>query len=297
MKEKVLITGYNGALAQRLFDFLKEDFTVVFLSSTKKSVNNKDVFYWNLDECYIDENALKNCHHIIHLSGYNIINRWSNNNKNKMYSSRIDSANLLFKTCKNSNIKIKTFISASAMGYYGLGIEKDVDENHPAGEDWLASLVVDWESAAKKFEEFGARVINLRISLMMDLNSGFLKVTLLPLKFGVTSVFVPSNLAYSWIHIDDLCSFILFSIKNSHVVGAYNMGTPKKQSQIQVIKEIRKCIFKYAVVVPIPIFIMKIVLGGRSQLIKGGLFLKIDKLLASGFKFKYPTISSFLNKN
>ena len=48
MKEKILITGYNGALAQRLSFFLKEKYTLVFLSSSKKSVNKKDVFYWNI---------------------------------------------------------------------------------------------------------------------------------------------------------------------------------------------------------------------------------------------------------
>jgi len=77
MKEKILITGYNGSLAKRLVHFLNDNYSLVFLSSSKKSVNNKDVFYWNIEEGYIDESALIGCQHIIHLSGYNIINRWS----------------------------------------------------------------------------------------------------------------------------------------------------------------------------------------------------------------------------
>ena len=93
-----------------------------------------------------------------------------------MYSSRINTANLLFEKCKALNIGLKTFISASAMGYYGFGSEKEVDENSSAGNDWLANLVVDWESAASQFKNIGARIINLRISLMMDKKSGFLKI-------------------------------------------------------------------------------------------------------------------------
>ena len=211
-----------------------------------------------------------------------------------MYSSRIDAANLLFENCKKYNINLKTFISASAMGYYGLGAEKEVDENAPPGTDWLANLVVEWESAANRFKEIGARSVNLRISLMMDKNSGFLKVTMLPLKFGVTSIFLPSDLNYSWIHIDDLSRFILYSLENKKISGPYNMASPIKQTQFEVIKEIRSCIFKYAFIFPIPIFVMKIVLGNRSQLIKGGLYLKVDKLLNSGFKLNYTSISSFL---
>ena len=74
------------------------------------------------------------------------------------------------------------------------------------------------------------------------------------------------------------------------------MAAPKKQNQLEVIREIKKDIFKNALIFPIPLFLMKIILGGRSQVIKGGLHLKTDKLINSGYKYKYPTISSFLKK-
>jgi uncharacterized protein (TIGR01777 family) len=296
MQDKILITGYNGALAQRLRSFLKNDYELIYLTSNKKSVDNHSIYYWDVKNNYVDENALLGCSHIIHLCGFNIMNSWSKKNKEKMHSSRVDTANLLFDKCKSLGVNIKTFIGASAMGYYGLGVESDVDENSPLGEDWLAKLSFDWEAAANQFEKIGSRIVNLRISLMMDLNSGFLKVTLLPMRLGITSVFLPSNLAYSWIHIDDLCGFITYALRNQNIVGPFNMAAPNKQNQLEVIREIKKYIFKNALIFPIPLFLMKIILGGRSQVIKGGLYLKTDKLIDSGYKYKYPTISSFLKK-
>jgi uncharacterized protein (TIGR01777 family) len=296
MQDKILITGYNGALAQRLRFFLENDYELIFLTSNKKSVDNHSIYYWDVKNNYVDENALLGCSHIIHLCGFNIMNSWSKKNKEKMHSSRVDTANLLFDKCKSLGVNIKTFIGASAMGYYGLGVESDVDENSPLGEDWLAKLSFDWEAAANQFEKIGSRIVNLRISLMMDLNSGFLKVTLLPMRLGITSVFLPSNLAYSWIHIDDLCGFITYALRNQNIVGPFNMAAPNKQNQLEVIREIKKYIFKNALIFPIPLFLMKIILGGRSQVIKGGLYLKTDKLIDSGYKYKYPTISSFLKK-
>ena len=296
MLEKVLITGYNGALAQRLKLILDKEYELIYLTSNKKSVNNKDVFFWDVKEAFIDPIAIYNCDHIIHLCGYNIMNRWSAQNKEKMYSSRVDTANLLFQKCKELGIQIKTFIGASAMGYYGLNTIADVDEDSPCGKDWLAKLSVDWENAANNFTSLGSRVINLRISLLMDPDSGFLRVTLLPLYFGISSVFIPSNLSYSWIHIDDVSRFILFSLKNQNVSGPYNMALNKKQTQKELIKEIRSCVFKYAIIFPVPLFLMKIIMGGRSQLLKGGLHLKADKLILSGFKYKFPSVSSFLNE-
>lgn len=296
MLEKVLITGFNGSLAQRLSFFLENDYELLYLTSNKKSVNNTNIFYWDLKNNFIDPKALTDCHHIIHLCGFNIMNRWSHKNKKKMYSSRVDTANLLFEKCKDHNVKIKTFIGASAMGYYGLETVADVNENYPSGNDWLARLSVDWENAANQFSIIGARVVNLRISLLMDPYSGFLKVTLLPLRFGFSSIFLPSNLSYSWIHIDDVSRFILFSLPNIEVSGPYNMASPTKQTQYELIKEIKSCVCSYAIIFPIPLFVIKIILGSRSQVIRGGLNLLTDKLSKSGFKYKFPTISSFLKK-
>ena len=294
--EKVLITGFNGALAKRVTLFLENKYDLIYLTSNKKSANNKDIFYWNIKENYIDDKALINCDHIIHLCGFNIMNKWSDKNKKLMYSSRVDTANFLYHKCKDLQVNIKTFIGASAMGYYGLNKIADVDENSPAGNDWLAKLSIDWEEAANNFKNIGSRTINLRISLLMDPKSGFLRVTLFPLRLGFTSVFLPSNLSYSWIHIDDVARFVLFALHKKNVEGPYNMSTPLKQSQYELIKEIRKYIFSYALIFPIPIFIMKLVLGGRSQLLRGGLHLKSIKLVESGFKYYFPTISSFLKK-
>ena len=297
MSERVLITGYNGALAKRVAIILEKKFDLVFLTSNKKSVNNKNIFFWNIEEEYIDPLALKDCKHIIHLCGFNIMNRWSKKNRELMYSSRVLTANLLFKKCFELELKIESFIGASAMGYYGLNTIADVDESAENGSDWLAKLSLDWENAANQFNKIGSRIVNLRISLLMDLNSGFLKVTLLPLKIGITSIFTPAALVYSWIHIDDVAKFILYAIENNHVAGPYNMAVPNRQSQKELIKEIKSCVFPFAIIFPIPIFLMKLFLGGRSQVLSGGLYLKSDKILNSGFNFTYPSVTSFLKNN
>jgi|TARA_B110000444_G_C18844702_1_gene601153 uncharacterized protein (TIGR01777 family) len=297
MSERVLITGYNGALAKRVAIILEKKFDLVFLTSNKKSVNNKNIFFWNIEEEYIDPLALKDCKHIIHLCGFNIMNRWSKKNRELMYSSRVLTANLLFKKCFELELKIESFIGASAMGYYGLNTIADVDESAENGSDWLAKLSLDWENAANQFNKIGSRIVNLRISLLMDLNSGFLKVTLLPLKIGITSIFTPADLVYSWIHIDDVAKFILYAIENNHVAGPYNMAVPNRQSQKELIKEIKSCVFPFAIIFPIPIFLMKLFLGGRSQVLSGGLYLKSDKILNSGFNFTYPSVTSFLKNN
>ena len=75
---KVLITGLNGALAKSTSKVLKKHgYDIVYYTTNKNDVNNKNIFYWNPSENIIDENALIDCSHIIHLSGFSIIKPWT----------------------------------------------------------------------------------------------------------------------------------------------------------------------------------------------------------------------------
>ncbi len=115
MKERIIITGYSGSLAKTTTALLKDDYEVIGLTSNKNTVNNKDIYYWNTSTDEIDEKALENCKHIIHLAGYPILKRWTKKNKILMHQSRIGAANLLFNKCKELNISLTTFISAKSM--------------------------------------------------------------------------------------------------------------------------------------------------------------------------------------
>ena len=158
MKERIIITGYSGSLAKITRELLKDDYEVIGLTSNKKNVNNKDIYYWNTSTNEIDENSLENCKHIIHLAGYPILKRWTKKNKRLMHQSRVGATNILFNTCKNLNISPKTFISASAIGIYGLnatGIKSENDEN---GTDWIARMASAWEESAQQFKQIGNAV-------------------------------------------------------------------------------------------------------------------------------------------
>ena len=105
MNEIVLITGASGTLAKVVAKkFEMDGFEVLFYSSNINIVNDKDIFYWDVENKIFDKIPLHKCSHIIHFSGYGIINKWSEKNKKKMYSSRVDAAKLLFDYCKEKKI-------------------------------------------------------------------------------------------------------------------------------------------------------------------------------------------------
>jgi len=297
MKDIVLITGASGTLAKVVAKKFKMDgFEVLFYSSNISIVNDKNIFYWDIGNRVFDEYPLRKCSHIVHLSGYGVINKWTQENKKKMYISRVDAANILFDYCKEKKINIKTFISASAIGYYGfdsIGIKQESDI--PAN-DWLSRLAVDWEKSATAFEKINARVIKLRISLIFTKSSGFLKPILLSMKLGVAPILGKRSQSFEWIHLEDLASFILFSLKNKNVSGAYNLATESKTNQQEFLNIIRNKYFNYSLLLKIPTFVLKLLLGQRIKIVSSDIEVSVKKLMSTGFKFQYPNVDIAIDK-
>ena len=296
MKDRVIITGYSGSLAKIIRELLKDDYEIIALTSNKEKVNNKDIYFWNTATDEIDEKALENCKHIIHLSGYPILKRWTKKNKRLMHQSRVGAANLLFNKCKELNISPKTFISASAIGIYGLNARGVKSENDEIGTDWIARMASDWEESAQQFKQIGSRIIKMRISLLMNQETAFLKYNLLSMKLGVGVVIGSKEKKISWIHVNDAANFIKEAITNENYKGAYNLATTEPISQEVFIKKIKEKLFPYALIIRIPFFLIRLFLGERSQIINTDVSINVDKLKKEGFIWKFYNFNEVLEK-
>ncbi len=294
MKDIVLITGANGHLAKVVTKNLRKDYEVRNLTTNKKMSNKKLFFHWDVKKGYLDCKALENCKHIIHLAGFSIIKRWTKKNKQIMYDSRIESTRLIYKECKKNNVHPKTFISASAMGIYDQSLEGMVHEKSQKGKDWLASMACDWENASNKFKKLDSRVIQMRISLIFSKNSGFLKYNLLAMKFGIGAIIGNPNSKINWIHVKDVSRFIQECIEKNKYNGAYNLACDDKISQKKFLETIRDYIFPYALIIKIPMFFIKLILGERSKIINNNLCLETTKMKNYGFRCKINSLEKTL---
>ena len=295
MKEKILITGYNGSLSKRLSNVINKDIYDIKYLTTQKKYCSKNVFYWNINDNYIDESAIIDTKHIIHLAGYNISNKWTKSNKEKMYKSRVHSSKLLYESCLRLNIKPKTFISASAMGYYGFnqsGIKKETDYSQ---KDWMSTLCFDWEKMADQFNFLDTRVCKLRLALILEKNSEIIQKTKLGFHFGMGIIFGDGKQPFPWIHIDDVVNFIIFTIGNQTIKGTYNIASTEQTSFYQFIKAFKKVCFNNSILIYIPRFIIKLALKEKTKLIFNGFYLSVEKMQKTKFKLKYNTIEEAIN--
>lgn len=295
-KEIVLITGASGMISKSIVQLLEhKGFEVRFLSRTKKASNQ---FIWDIDKKYLDPKALINVQHIIHLAGANISNkRWTTKRKKEILDSRVQSTKLLFEEVQKHKIKLKSFISASAVGYYGT-TTKDVlfTEESPNGNDFLAHVCKLWEQEADLFSTLNnTRVVKLRFGVVLDSNGGALAKMMKPISMGFGAILGNGEQYIPWIHIEDLCNLLLFAIENNEINGVYNAVAPQQITNENLTYLLAKKLNKNIRLPKAPSFVLKLIFGEMATIILNGNRISSDKLVQSGFNFKYNTIEKSLN--
>ncbi|MCJ8153958.1 TIGR01777 family oxidoreductase [Chryseobacterium sp. SSA4.19] len=295
MKEIILITGAGGLIARELSKQLENEYTVRFLTRNKKRENE---FVWDISKLYIDDKALDNVSHVIHLAGANISEkRWTDERKKELISSRVDSAQLILKTLQKNNRTLKSFISASGINYYGTETtEKIFTEKDSPGNDFLSEVVILWEKAADEFKQkhVAERVIKLRTAVVLSEKDGALKKMLPTIKMGIGSPLGSGKQYMPWIHIKDICSMYEFAIKNSDIDGAFNAVAPEHTTNKILTEKIAEVLKKPLFMPNVPAFILKLLFGELSVAVLEGSRASSEKIRQTGFRFEFPELKEAL---
>ena len=165
-----------------------------------------------------------------------------------------------------------------------------------SGSVSLSQFLSHQEDAATKFKHIGTRVVNLRISLLIDKDSGFLKKLLPFIKMGVVPMVGEKNNRFEYIDIEDAVNFCIYSIENSENKGPYNLATNYKLTQYDFLKIFTEYYNKKYLIIKIPSFFMKLLLGKRFDIINSQTKLSSNKIINSGFYFKFPRLVDTIKK-
>ena len=299
MKNKILITGGTGMLGSRLTELLlKRGYEVCYLSREGGNRNGITSYKWDIETGYVDENSLVGVSHIVHLTGAGIADKpWSVARKKEIIDSRVKSAELLHEMLAKNNHAVKSFVSASAIGYYGGDTgSKLLEEATASGNDFLAEVTQKWEQSADKIEEIGIRIVKVRIGIVLSSRGGALPKLAMPIKLGAGSYIGNGNQYMSWIHIDDLCGIFMKAIEDKSIHGAYNAVAPNPVTNKEFTKVLAKTLKRWVLPLYIPIFLLKLILGEMSVVVTGGSNISCKKILETGFQFQFRTVESALEE-
>jgi len=290
----ILLTGGSGLIGSELTKILIKNGHQVRILTREKEIEHP-FYHWNKDK--IDEKVFENLDGIIHLAGSLIAKRWTNSYKKEIFSSRVDTANLLFEYVKKLNIDLKFFISASGTGYYGqITSDKIFKESDEPNIDFLGKVCVAWENAAYQFEKIGARVVCLRTSFVLSKNGEGFKLLKKTIQLGVGANLSDGKQWMPWIHITDLIQLYAEAVSNDKIKGSYNASSPQYINHSEFNHTLARKMNKPFFMPNIPAFVMKLALGEMSSLVLNGSRIDATKIKETGFKFQYPTLEKALEE-
>jgi uncharacterized protein len=298
MLETVLIAGGTGLIGQELCEaLLGKGYRIKLLGRTKRDLPHLKSYVWDPSKSSIDLEAFEGTDYVVNLAGANVgEGRWTGHRKKELIDSRIMSTKVLISAIQTNHFPIKKFIQASAIGYYGFSdLDIEFKETDEAGNDFLAELTNQWEAATKSLDEIHVKLI-LRIGVVLSDKGGALPTMSKPIKmFAGTSLgsgkqFVP------WIHIEDLIEIFLKGIRDPTFKGIYNAVAPNPVTNHELTNLIGKALHKPIWPIPAPSLLLKLVLGEQAQIVLQGNKISNQKLLETGFKFKYDNAENALNQ-
>jgi len=297
--ESVLIAGGSGTIGKYLSKKLIENgFNVNLLSRTNKSINGITTYLWNIENQFVDAQAIETADYIINLSGANIgEKKWSSKRKKEINDSRVNSTKLLFNKVEKQNKKLKAFISASAVGFYGMTTsDKIYTEKDLPANDFLGFVCNNWENSCNSIEKMGIRTVKIRTGVVLNSGKGALSKMMLPIKMFVGSALGTGNQFISWIHIDDLCNIYLKAVTDVNMVGSYNAVAPEHISNKEFTQILAGMLKKPIILPNLPALLLKIILGEMAKIVLEGSRISSKKIENLGFHFNYPNLNSALKQ-
>ena len=295
---KILITGGTGLIGGYLIKELSEKGHAIRLFSRNPDKSTLfPTFFWDIKNNQIDEKAFEGIDTIIHLAGANIgASKWTIDRKQEIIASRVYSANLLFRKCKELNIKLKAFISASGIAFYGNNpTTHTFVEGDPAGNDFLAEVAKKWEAAANKFNELGARVVTLRTAIVLAKEAEALSKMVTPIKLGIGAPLGRGKQYMPWIHINDLVNMYPLAIERENINGNYNAVAPSHINNTAFMKTIASALNKPFFMPNVPTFVLRAALGEMADLVlKGNKVAPKRFVEEEHFQFEFVDLKSAL---
>ena len=288
--QRIAVTGASGLIGTALVGYLKSQGHTVQRLVRRAAVSSEEIT-WDPIAGTVDMDALAGVDAVIHLAGAGVSDkRWTKKYKSEILNSRLLGTTTIAKAV--AIVKPQVFISASAIGWYGESGNRAVIESDRVGDDFLAAVCREWESAADLAGD--VRTVKLRTGLVLDPIGGALGKMLPLFRFGLGGKLSNGKQWWSWITLHDQIRAIAFLLEN-RVSGPVNLTSPNPVTNSEFTAGLARAMHRQALF-PVPAIALKIVLGGFSAEVLGSKKVMPQVLTEAGFTFDYPHISSALEK-
>jgi uncharacterized protein (TIGR01777 family) len=299
---RITVTGATGLIGSRLVASLRtRGDEVTVLSRDPESAQERlpgalEAVRWHLLREPAPSAALAGRDAVVHLAGENVAQRWTASAKRAIRESRVTGTRHLVQGIASleDSARPRALVSASAIGYYGAHDDEPIDEEAPAGADFLAQTCSAWETEAVAAEQFGARVVRVRTGVVLNRDGGALGKMLTPFKLGVGGPVAGGRQYISWIHTDDLLGIVLAAIDSEQWRGPVNATAPQPQRNRDFSKALGRALHRPSLL-PVPGAALRLLYGEMSEIVTTGARVLPVRALVLGYEFRHPQLDSALH--
>lgn len=290
---RIFITGGTGFIGSALVQALKAEHHKLTLLTRNKNQKSEDE---QIQYCYsLEELAdLNTFDAVINLAGEPIFDkRWTEEQKKKLWQSRIDMTTKLSELIRKSDNPPHTFISGSAIGIYGdlpRSANFYTESTACIASDFAAQLCQAWEKSALQAESVETRVCLIRTGTVLSPNGGALKKMLPLYQYGLGGKLGSGKQYWGWISLQDHIQAVIFLLKNANCTGVFNFVAPNPVTNSEFNRIVAKAVNRPAIF-NAPTFMLRLVLGERAGLLLDNQQLVPEKLLQAGFQFQDPILT------
>lgn len=298
MARKIAVTGASGMVGTRLSSVLtaRGDHVIPLKRGSSQPEGDDSAVFWDPNGTGICQpTAAEGIDTLIHLAGESIASgRWTAARKQRIRDSRVSATTNLVRSLGRMDQPPSTFVCASAIGIYGNRGSEELTELSPRGTGFLADVCRDWEAAAAEAEQFGVRVVQIRIGVVLSPRGGALANMLTPFRLCAGGIIGNGKQYWSWIGLHDLVRVLIETIDNGALSGPINAVSPNAMTNHDFTKSLGK-VLRRPTIFPLPAFMAKIILGEMAdELLLSSARVVPAALSKHGFTFEHADLESCL---
>ncbi len=291
----IVIAGGTGLLGTALFEALRLDgHRIVVL--TRHPKHDHEVRWSPGHDASAWAAALNGATAVINLAGTSIASgRWTAARKASIHDSRTQATTALVRAIADARPAPPVFLSASAVGYYGVRADEPATEATPAGSDFLAEVCRDWEAIANQASHT-SRVVLLRSGVVFAQQGGALPQLALPFSVFAGGPAGTGRQFVSWIHLHDWVAMVKWALATATIAGPLNVTAPTPVTNEELSKAVGRALGRPSWL-KAPSFALRLVLGEMADaLVLGGQRVIPEVALRNGFVFRYASVESALQE-
>lgn len=292
---KIAVTGASGLIGTPLVAHLRSLGHDVY-RLVRRSSSAPDEITWNPESGFVDTEKLAGTEAVVHLAGAGVgDHRWTDAYKREILESRVKGTDTIARAMASLDPKPRVLVSASAIGFYGDTGDRAVTEMDPAGEGFLADVVVAWEAAANPARDAGIRVVHPRTGLVVAGDGGAWGRMFPLFKAGIGGKLGSGKQYWSWISLRDEITALTYLIDNESMSGPVNLTAPTPQTNADITK-VMGSVLGRPTLLAVPSIALKIALGEFSTEVLGSARVLPAKLEQSNFAFADKTVESAIRQ-